>query len=389
MKNVSAAVVETAYHAALEALTIAERELLIRAEEIVANNYPAFMAAASALRDICRGRWYRETYNSWHAYCEGRWGISGRHGYRMIQSAEAVERVEALGDVNESTARALAGFEELIQKAVYQVALATATRGSDGTPIITAAHIKAVGDQITGWVVSGGMDNGAGEMKPLGVLVKAHVTEDVYERMMRQSSHIREKLEAKNGDGGGSSQNGVGKPSEPLTRINASKSILGVVPAQESGNGSSPEPLPDDPTPTQWVKEPLTVPASACSTGQPERLTRALEQYLEIYKHLQEALQHRQPLGSAAGAGSMMPSLMMIKVLLKPDLGHQLIVERDSKESDCDGCEREGEQTNLGHYTIVENENIYSRSWHLCQRCLDLYLAVMKIAGGVFKDERA
>ncbi len=62
---------------------------------------------------------------------------------------------------------------------------------------MTAGHIKSVASVVKGIVESGGLDDGSGEVKPLGVLVDAAVTEETYEHLMRQKEYVKQHVNEK------------------------------------------------------------------------------------------------------------------------------------------------------------------------------------------------
>lgn len=200
---------------AITPLTTEEQEELAVLEATVAAGIITFWEVGSALYVIREKRLYRETHELFEAYCREKWGMSRQHAHRLIEAADVFENVSPVGDIsNERQARALAHYEKDVQKTVWQMAQRSAPAGA-----VTASHIKAVGEVLTQILVSGGMDDGSGEVKPLGVLINAAVTEEVYERMKRQGEHIREaadkKLRARtapNGSGDATGQAGTSKP---------------------------------------------------------------------------------------------------------------------------------------------------------------------------------
>jgi hypothetical protein len=63
--------------------------------------------------------------------------------------------------------------------------------------MITASHLRSVAKVLTDVVNEGVMDDGSGIPKPLGVLVDANVTEETYERLMRQKEYVKQAIAAK------------------------------------------------------------------------------------------------------------------------------------------------------------------------------------------------
>jgi len=128
--------------------------------------------------------------------------MSRQRAYQLIGASAVIDNLSTIVDIpaTESQARELVPFQPEVQKAVWQIALKTATTNAKGEPVITAAHIKSVAEVLTEVVRTGGLDDGSGEMKPLGVLVDAAVTEETYERLMRQKEYIRTRIESKEDD---------------------------------------------------------------------------------------------------------------------------------------------------------------------------------------------
>jgi hypothetical protein len=123
--------------------------------------------------------------------------MSRFYAHRLIDASQVVENLLPIGNIpsNEAQARELAKFEPELQKCAWHVALRTAPTDDDGQPMLTASHIRSVTNVLTEVVKGGGLDDGSGHVRPIGVLIDAAVTEDVYERVMRQKQHIKEKLE--------------------------------------------------------------------------------------------------------------------------------------------------------------------------------------------------
>lgn len=174
-------------------LTTKESQRLEVCEAIIKRGLDTFYAVGTALSEIRESRLYRKGHDTFEDYCQEKWGMSRRHVNRLIESSEVVDNLGPIGPIpaTESQARELSPLEPELQKAVWQIAIETAPRDSKGEPAITAGHIKSVASIVKGIVESGGLDDGSGEMKPLGVLVDAAVTEETYERLMRQKEYIQ------------------------------------------------------------------------------------------------------------------------------------------------------------------------------------------------------
>lgn len=178
-------------------LTTDESRRLKECEKIIQRGLDTFYEVGNALAEIRESRLYRIGYATFEDYCKERWQMSRFYAHRLIDASQVVDNLLPIGNVPtcESQARELAPFTPDIQKAVWHIAMRSAPTDDEGKPMLTAAHIKSVGNVLTEVVKGGGMDDGSGEMKPLGVLIDSAITEDVYERVVRQKAHIKEKLE--------------------------------------------------------------------------------------------------------------------------------------------------------------------------------------------------
>jgi hypothetical protein len=178
-------------------LTQAESKRLRECEKAIERGLDTFYQVGNALAEIRESRLYRISYATFEDYCLERWKMSRPRAYQLMGAASVLNNLSTIVDkpTTESQARELASFEPDVQKAVWQIAIGTAPTNDRGEPVITAAHIKSVADVLTDVVQSGGLDDGSGEIKPLGVLIDAAVTEETYERVMRQKAYIKEKSE--------------------------------------------------------------------------------------------------------------------------------------------------------------------------------------------------
>lgn len=179
-------------------LTRQEIKRLKECEDVIEQGLNTFYEVGNALAEVRDSRLYRIKYATFEDYCQERWGMSRRRGYELIAAAAVVENVRNCAHeepANEAQARELSKLDEIAQEAVWQIAVGTADKNGDNKPHVTAAHIKSVVSVLTEVVKAGGLDNGSGEVKPLGQLIDAAITEDVYERMMRQKQRIKDKLE--------------------------------------------------------------------------------------------------------------------------------------------------------------------------------------------------
>lgn len=187
----------------LPPLTKQESKRLKDCEEAIERGLQTFYEVGSALAEIRDSRLYRISYATFEDYCQERWGMSRRRGYELIAAAAVVENVRNCAHdepANEAQARELSKLDEIAQQAVWQIAVGTADKTDEGKPLVTAAHVKSVVSVLTEVVKAGGLDDGSGEVKPLGRLIDAAVTEETYERMMRQKEYIRQNAKSDEDD---------------------------------------------------------------------------------------------------------------------------------------------------------------------------------------------
>lgn len=71
-------------------LSSPDRDRLQRLEAIVEEGLTTFIRVGNALREIRDRRLYRETHDSFNAYCQDRWGIGRHYAYRQIRASAVV-----------------------------------------------------------------------------------------------------------------------------------------------------------------------------------------------------------------------------------------------------------------------------------------------------------
>lgn len=124
----------------MEKLTITERDDLFRLEGNVERGLAAWFEAANAMHEIETRKLYRETHESFAAYCKERWNLGLPHVRTLIKSAKATDSLVTAGlPEPPSTTQALQLARLSPDKA--QVAWRRALEASQGRP--TAAIVKA------------------------------------------------------------------------------------------------------------------------------------------------------------------------------------------------------------------------------------------------------
>ena len=131
-----------------ELLTTSERGLLTSYETVVQQGLDSFVEVGNALAAIRDGRLYRESHQTFEAYCVERWNLSKSRAYQFLRGAEVVERlaecttVDVMPD-NEAQVRPLASLPEEQQAEAWKEAVESAPVDDDGQPQVTAKHVEA------------------------------------------------------------------------------------------------------------------------------------------------------------------------------------------------------------------------------------------------------
>jgi hypothetical protein len=104
-----------------QALTAVDATDLHDLEQVVEQGLATFVEVGKALATIKDRRLYRETHETFEAYCSERWGISRSYAYRQIDGAQVAEIVSPNGDspapASEAVARELAPLKNDPEKA--------------------------------------------------------------------------------------------------------------------------------------------------------------------------------------------------------------------------------------------------------------------------------
>lgn len=124
-------------------------------EATIERGLKTFVEVGTALLAIRDGRLYRAQFGTFEEYCAVRWGITRKHGNKLIAAAEVVNNISANGvelhnssspigviPSTESQARPLTKLEPEEQPIVWQRAVDTAPNGK-----ITAAHVQKTADE--------------------------------------------------------------------------------------------------------------------------------------------------------------------------------------------------------------------------------------------------
>ena len=87
---------------AKETLTAEEVKKLAKCEEAIQENSKMYFLAGESLTQISEERLYKAEFTDFDRYCEGRWGFSGSHARRLMDSWKLVEKLRSgipnLGD---------------------------------------------------------------------------------------------------------------------------------------------------------------------------------------------------------------------------------------------------------------------------------------------------
>jgi hypothetical protein len=127
-------------------LSPAERDRRNELEGVIERGLRSFVEVGQALTEINASTLYRDTHNTFEAYCDERWGFARRYAYYLIDAAEVctiVHTAEAPTPATESVARELAPLRKEPEK--LRQAWQEAIEVSNGSP--TARDVKAVVEQ--------------------------------------------------------------------------------------------------------------------------------------------------------------------------------------------------------------------------------------------------
>lgn len=151
-------------------MTTAITRTLKQHEEIIADGMKSFLYVGQSLMAIRDQKLYADDYETFEAYCKGRWNLAKSHAYRMIDAADVVADLSPIGGrfaksakadaapmpTNERQARALKDAADTPEerREVWAKAVEVAPKNAAGEPVVTAKIINQVADEVVGPKVS-------------------------------------------------------------------------------------------------------------------------------------------------------------------------------------------------------------------------------------------
>lgn len=130
-----------------EELTTTEVGTLQECETVIQQGLSSFVEVGKSLMKIRDARLYRNTHDTFEAYCEEKWSLAKSQVYRLIDSAQVVRILSPIGELprNEAQARPLTLLDTpKEQVAAWKEAVKTAPKDNLGQPVITARHVETV-----------------------------------------------------------------------------------------------------------------------------------------------------------------------------------------------------------------------------------------------------
>ena len=126
-------------------LSAEEKKSLDEHEEIIrSGRLMSFVDVGKALLAIRDRRLYRE-FESFEEYCKHKWDIARRTAYQYIDAALVIDDVCSIAHIqpaNESQARCLVSVPREMRAKAWKEAVESAPQKEDGTPQLTASHIR-------------------------------------------------------------------------------------------------------------------------------------------------------------------------------------------------------------------------------------------------------
>ena len=109
----------------MSALPVEDTTDLIRLEQTIERGITTFIEVGSALLEIRDRRLYKESYDTFDAYCKERWKMSHRHANRLIGAADVASDLGPMGPkISERTIRPLVELPKPERKAAFNEAVA-------------------------------------------------------------------------------------------------------------------------------------------------------------------------------------------------------------------------------------------------------------------------
>lgn len=133
-------------------MTIGEQQKLAALEETIERGVSAFMEVGRALAAIRDEKLFTDVADTFEEYCTKKWGFTRQRAYQYIEAVTVAESlpVSTSGLLrNERVARELSNIpEKKDQKRVWKKAVETAPKNDEGEPVVTAAHVAAVAEEM-------------------------------------------------------------------------------------------------------------------------------------------------------------------------------------------------------------------------------------------------
>ena len=125
-------------------LTYTEQERLSELESTISKNFKAFYVVGCALAEIRADQLYRQTHETFEAYCRERFEIARRTAYQYIEASTAMDNVRNCAQIeylpaNEAQVRPLTRLEPEKQVEAWKEAVTSAPDGH-----VTAKHVSKV-----------------------------------------------------------------------------------------------------------------------------------------------------------------------------------------------------------------------------------------------------
>lgn len=133
-------------------MTIGEQQKLATLEETIERGVSAFMEVGRALAVIRDEKLFTDVAETFEDYCQKKWGFTHQRASQYIAATHVAEVAATTGcqtPANERVARELSNIpDEKNQKRVWKKAVKTAPKNGDGEPVVTAAHVAAVAEEM-------------------------------------------------------------------------------------------------------------------------------------------------------------------------------------------------------------------------------------------------